>query len=143
MKILTVILFTLALNACIKEPCFTEIRVPLRMLCKNTSNLKYIQIHFLQGDRVVGADHQYPLDFINDTSLIVYKFKDTNPDFVTFKTYTMDGGWVVYGTHIIADTTLTNTTQENGVTINFKISKEKWLNCKGLQIPNSHAMEKQ
>ena len=137
--ILALFLFT----SCIKEPCFTEIRVPVTMQCKNTSNLKAIQIHFLQGDRVVGADIQHPSNFISGTSLIVYRFKDTDPDFITFKTYTLDGGWVEYSTHIFADTTLTNSTQENGVLIHFEVSKEEWLNCKGLQLQNSHGMEKE
>jgi len=141
--ILTLLLLMITVTTCIKEPCFTEIRVPVTMFCKNTSNLKSIEIHFLQGDRVVGADIQNQSNFINDTSLIVYKFKDTDPDFVVFKTYTWDAGWAEYGTHILLDTTLTNSTQENGVVIDFQVSKEEWLNCKGLQIQNSHGTEKQ
>jgi len=137
------LLFTLALNACIKEPCFTEIRVPVTMLCKNTSNLKTISINFYQGSRPVGADIVNSSNFIQDTAKYVYKFKDTDPDFITFKTYTLDGGWVEYGTHIFADTTLTNSTQENGVLIHFEVSKQEWLNCKQLEIQNFHGMEKQ
>lgn len=127
-------LIILLLSGCAKDPCYQETRVQVQLQCPDTKNLKYVQVHFVQGSRVVGADHIFPLDFKGDIFNLEYIFKDTDPDFVDFRVYSY-AGWTGYGTHIFADTTMTNTSQQNDLTINFKSGKSLWLVCKSFTIP--------
>lgn len=89
------------LAGCSKDPCVIETTVPVEFACENAEILKYISIHFMQGQRVVLADVVHGADFKEGKFKWIYKFYDTDPDLMVWTVYQVDrSGWVQYETKI-------------------------------------------
>lgn len=82
MKFLSLLLILLG---CAKESC--KIAVPVTFFCHNIGQLRYIEVNFWQGERVVRADVVYPAYFKDGIFKIKYTFYDTNPNLMVWRVY--------------------------------------------------------
>ena len=92
------LLLFVILQGCSKGKCFVETKVPVSWFCPDS--IKFIEVHFFQGERIVGADVVYGSQFVNGTFSLTYYFYDTDPDLMVWRVYQVDRKWVEYKTDI-------------------------------------------
>lgn len=109
------ILFLFLLIGCAKSPCLVFVDVTLKdqgasatakkiVKCgegitfpfnvintgKRPAEIRFIEIHFFQGARVVRGDIVYQFDFVDSVFSRLYEFPDTNPDLMIWRVYSID-----------------------------------------------------
>lgn len=74
--------------------------IPVSFYCENPEVLRFIELHFQQGERVVGADVVHAGDFKDGVFKLKYRFEDTSPDLLVWRVYAIDKSFVEYKTII-------------------------------------------
>ena len=83
---------------CAKSPCV--IAVDATFNSPDYKSIRYIEVHFQQGERVVLADVIYDYEFKEGVFYLRYYFYDTNPDLMVWKVYAIDRTSKEYKTKI-------------------------------------------